>query len=248
MRRSKGFKGFTLIELMIVIAIIAIIAAIAIPGLLQSQRASNERNASASLKTLATAEADFRSNDRDGNRANDFWTHDVAGLFTAFPPGTSSVNAVKLIEVSIAAADTTNTVGTGTLTTPGFSPGTSTISIYLRSGPKSGYWYYAMSSDASSGTAASYLQDTDGSGRTNHNNGGFGFGAFPDSFGSGRNLFIINEGNTMFKRQCIATVRSGSANPPGSRYPQTAGFVTAANDPQIWPTDVSVLADYGKMD
>ncbi|HUR39322.1 MAG TPA: prepilin-type N-terminal cleavage/methylation domain-containing protein, partial [Planctomycetota bacterium] len=53
MRKSN--KGFTLIELMIVIAIIAIIAAIAIPGLLSSQRASNERNASTSLKTLTSA-------------------------------------------------------------------------------------------------------------------------------------------------------------------------------------------------
>src|SRR5436190_13328249 len=84
MRRGYGRvqKGFTLIELMIVIAIIAIIAAIAIPGLLSSQRASNERNASTSLKTLSSAEADFRANDRDWNHVNDFWTANVAGLYT----------------------------------------------------------------------------------------------------------------------------------------------------------------------
>src|SRR6516165_7868464 len=75
-------RGFTLIELMIVIAIIAIIAAIAIPGLLSSQRASNERNASTSLKTITAAQADFRANDRDGNHVNDFWTADVKGLYT----------------------------------------------------------------------------------------------------------------------------------------------------------------------
>src|SRR5688572_3042587 len=74
-------KGFTLIELMIVIAIIAVIAAIAIPGLLAAQRSSNERNASTSLKTITTAEADFRSNDRDGNRTMDFWTLDVYALY-----------------------------------------------------------------------------------------------------------------------------------------------------------------------
>src|SRR5215470_12680160 len=97
----KGNKGFTLIELMIVIAIIAIIAAIAIPGLLASQRASNERNASASMKTLATANADFRSNDRDGNHVNDFWVYDVAGFYTIYPPGASSTDAsLKLIEIS----------------------------------------------------------------------------------------------------------------------------------------------------
>src|SRR5207245_7727863 len=66
----KGKKGFTLIELMIVIAIIAIIAAIAIPGLLSSQRASNERSASTSLKTLTTAEADFKANNREWNNVH----------------------------------------------------------------------------------------------------------------------------------------------------------------------------------
>ncbi len=80
---------------------IAIIAAIAIPGLLQSQRASNERNASATLKTLAAAEADFRANDRDGNGENDFWTGDVRGLYFLKAQG----NPIQLIEISVALAD-----------------------------------------------------------------------------------------------------------------------------------------------
>src|SRR5258706_15614178 len=82
MKTDLKNPGFTLIELMIVIAIIAVIAAIAIPGLLSSQRASNERNASTTLKTLTSAEADFRANDRDGNKGADFWTGDVKGLYT----------------------------------------------------------------------------------------------------------------------------------------------------------------------
>ena len=56
-----------LVELMIVIALIA---AIAIPRLTAAMRASNERSSS--------AEADFRANDRDGNKSLDFWTLDVA--------------------------------------------------------------------------------------------------------------------------------------------------------------------------
>jgi prepilin-type N-terminal cleavage/methylation domain-containing protein len=55
----RRILGFTLIELMIVIAIIAIIAAIAIPGLLRARIASNEGAASASLKSLVSAQASF---------------------------------------------------------------------------------------------------------------------------------------------------------------------------------------------
>src|SRR5712671_4146864 len=115
MKTDLKNPGFTLIELMIVIAIIAIIAAIAIPGLLSSQRASNERNASTSLKTLTSAQADFRANDRDGNKVNDFWTANVAGLYTmtsAAVIGNSNSStdpAIKLIELSIASADADGT-------------------------------------------------------------------------------------------------------------------------------------------
>ena len=244
MKAVRG--GFTLIELMIVIAIIAIIAAIAIPGLLQSQRASNERNASASLKTLATGNYDFKTNDRDGNKFGDFWVRDVSGLYTAYPPQTTSLMAIKLIDLSIAAADTTNVPDQATTAS---SPGTTLITAYLRSGPKAGYWYYAMASDVSSGTAAVYGTDTDGnSSRLWHNNSGFGFGAFPDSFGSGRNVFVINEANTMFKRQTISTVRSGSNNPPSDPFPQTGGFVAGSGTAANWPSITSLAADYGKMD
>src|SRR5215470_5957140 len=112
---ARSNKGFTLIELMIVIAIIAIIAAIAIPGLLSSQRASNERNASTTLKTLTSAEADFRANDRDWNHVNDFWTADVKGLYTMTSAGARGAAGdaadppIRLIELIAAAADADGT-------------------------------------------------------------------------------------------------------------------------------------------
>jgi prepilin-type N-terminal cleavage/methylation domain-containing protein len=68
----KKVLGFTLIELMIVIAIIAIIAAIAIPGLLRARMAANEGNASASMRSLTSAQEQFKKStsvdqDLDGN-------------------------------------------------------------------------------------------------------------------------------------------------------------------------------------
>ena len=109
--RVSGRGGFTLMELLVVIAIAGLAVALVVPGLVSSRRASNERNASTSLKTLTSAEADFRANDRDWNGVNDFWTGDVKGLHTMTPAkvrgagGDSADPPIRLIELSLAAAD-----------------------------------------------------------------------------------------------------------------------------------------------
>ena len=56
---------------------------------------SIERNASATLKSFASAQADFRGNDRDVDGIQQFWRGDVAGLAPAgtFWPGTQSTRA-----------------------------------------------------------------------------------------------------------------------------------------------------------
>lgn len=53
--------GFTLIELMIVVAIIAIIAAISLPNLLRSRMAANEANAIGGIRSISSAEIQYRA-------------------------------------------------------------------------------------------------------------------------------------------------------------------------------------------
>jgi prepilin-type N-terminal cleavage/methylation domain-containing protein len=239
MKQAKK-QGFTLIELMIVIAIIAIIAAIAIPGLLSSQRAANERNASTSLKTLTSAEADFRANDRDGNRVNDFWTQDVKGLYTLSNYGAGGANVttmIKLIELSLAGADAElaatsagNCVNITQVTVPS---------------AKSGFWYQALLSDMSAvGTEQTYKLNTSGVDNTgttlsvtNFNTSKFGFTAWPDSASAGKYAFIVNEGNTIFRRALTSTLRPGTANPPGLQVIFN-----------VWPDDTTLKAYWSKLD
>ena len=63
---------------------------------------SYERNPSTTLKTLPSAQAELRANDRDGDQGNQFWRADIAGLYALAPGGGP---AIRLIELSTAAAD-----------------------------------------------------------------------------------------------------------------------------------------------
>jgi prepilin-type N-terminal cleavage/methylation domain-containing protein len=234
-------QGFTLIELMIVIAIIAIIAAIAIPGLLSSQRASNERNASTSLKTLTSAEADFRSNDRDWNHVNDFWTADVKGLYTmssAAVAGSSNSTldpAIKLIELSIASADADATRAGPT--------DNCDLSSFAVPSAKAGYWYQALILDDSIAGAveSTYKTDTGGTPTmgTVHNTSKFAFLTFPDSQSAGKYCFIVNENNTIFRSATSGAVKTGTSNPPG--VVTTAAYGN-------FPSDASLKSFWSKLD
>jgi len=141
-------------------------------------RSYNERHAATILKTLTSAEADFRANDRDGNGVNDFWTADVAGLHYLKFRGAP----IALIPKEVADADASPLRATD------FEPI-----------PYHGYYFAALVTDESTTPRGVYRQETDGKGGKVHNLTQFGFCAFPAEPGvSGRYVIIINENNSLF--------------------------------------------------
>lgn len=158
-----------------------------------------DRSVVGSLKTLATAQADFRSNDRDNNRITDFWTGDVAGLYCIDNSNvTSQPTMIKLIELSLALADASPDPGLEIMTPAGDNYSTKVESLGKR-GPKDGYWFVAMKEDRSTiDDPTPYQQDT-GNGPVKYNTSRFGFCAYPAEYGkTGTKTFIINEANTIF--------------------------------------------------
>jgi hypothetical protein len=147
-----------------------------------------ERRASASLKTISSAQADFRANDRDENKINDFWTGDIAGLYAV---KTADGEMIKLIEVSVAAADAAPLAVEGP---------------WGKLDPEEAqpdYRFQAMLLDRSTDPPEAYRQDTEGVRKMGivHHHAKFGACAFPAEYGvSGLRTYIINEGNTVFWR------------------------------------------------
>lgn len=141
--------------------------------------ASNERHASAATKLLASAQADFRGNERDGNGVQDFWTGDVAGLF--YRPGPDGA-PLRLIEQGVADADARP-----------LKP--------LPGGPVAyhGYYFRVMTWDESETPREPLQKETDKTSGKVHHPAKFAFCAYPVKYGvTGRNTYIINEGNTVF--------------------------------------------------
>jgi hypothetical protein len=133
--------------------------------------ARNERIAGTAIKSLTSAEADYRANDRDGNGVNDFWTGDVAGLYR-----------LGLIERGVAEAD--------------LRPIHPLVPQPI---PFHGYYFLAMKRDESESPPEDLQIDTDKNSGKVHHLTKFGFCAFPEKFGvTGKWSFIVNQNNTVF--------------------------------------------------
>jgi hypothetical protein len=214
-------NGLTLVEVVVILAVLLLIVFLATPGISCGGRPSNERNAMTSLRTLASAEADFRLNDRDGNHVNDFWTANVSGLYTmtsaevrGAEANSTTDPAIKLIELSVALADIDGSfIPAGGENVPVSSFGTSSC--------KAGHWFAALTADLSIGKGPEglYGQDTKGTpsmGRVHHETR-FGFVALPDSPSSGKYAWLVNENNTIFRSAVSTPCKQGTETPPGIR-------------------------------
>jgi type II secretory pathway pseudopilin PulG len=234
-------NGFGPGEIIAAVIVVVFIAAVIVPSFLTSSRGNwHERNSSTSLKTLASAEADFRANDRDWNHVNDFWTADVRGLYTmtsaAVPgasPNSTTDPSIKLIELSVASADADDVE---------IPAGGEYLSITNFAVPsaKAGYWYAALRSDLQAGV--SYRQDTGGTPKMGacHHEQKFGFMAFPDSPSAGKYVFMVNENSTIFRMEVKGRFRTGTSNPPG------LGAVPPGS--LHWPTDATLKSRWSKLD
>ena len=133
------------------------------------------------LKSITSAEADFRTNDRDHNKVQDFWTGDVSGLYYVKP--VDGGPELHLINIGVAAADAK----------PLFPQAKGTLA-------RSGYLYHALERyETIPGPGGEYKVDTDKSGRKVHHEKMFGFCSYPASSLWGQYIFMVNEYNTVFR-------------------------------------------------
>jgi len=236
-------RGFALVEILVLVAVLGLIALLAVS--LPTRSHEHYYYQYGALKTLSSAEADFRANDRDWNHVNDFWTADVKGLYTMTSAAAKGGQAndttdpsIKLIELSVAGADADGTF---------YAAGGENIDLSNFAVPsaKAGYWFAAMTADLSLPVTDServYRRDTGGTpgmGKVHHETK-FGFVAFPDSLSSGKYVAIVNENNTIFRSAVSTPVRGGKANPPG-----LAGMSPTYLN---WPGDAAMKALWTKID
>src|SRR6185295_8344033 len=165
-----------------------------------------------------------------------------AGLYTMTSSAVTGNTAnsttdpsIKLIELSVASADTDSA-------TPAAGNENVSLSNFAVPSAKAGYWYMALTSDATLGAVAeaSYKVDTGGTPVMGsvHNTSKFGFLSFPDSQSAGKYVFIVNENNTIFRSTTSGSVKTTTTTPPG----------TLATPYDAWPDDANLKLYWAKLD
>ena len=143
MRKTES--GFTLIELMIVIAIIAIIAAIAIPNLLAAKLSANETAALATLRNLASCQAQIQTSGKIDTDA------DGIGEYGTFLEMTGTVAVRK--KLNVGTPNTCDFTVKGTQVTPAIlSPALANVDA-TGFVTKSGYAFMIFLPDGTAGIA-----------------------------------------------------------------------------------------------
>lgn len=227
-------RGLTRTEVIAAaVGALVIFAVVVVLFLETGQPVSRVRTAAMALKTISSAQADFRANDRDGNGVPDYWTGDVKSLYTLRGPESPLPGAkeapIRLIQENVAAADADE----GMVPAGGKN---ASLSSFTRPEARSGYWFAAMTADHSDGAAKAiaYRQDTGGKPEMGkcHHDSKYGFVAFPNSPSEGKLVFIVNENNTVYRTPLSVPARSGTAVPPGlgsvnslyMNWPEAAGM------------------------
>jgi prepilin-type N-terminal cleavage/methylation domain-containing protein len=227
--------GFTLIELMIVVAIIAIIASIAIPNLIAARLAANEAAATATLKNIASAQAQCQASgaiDTNNNGAGEYgyFAELSGGVGVRDSGGTASTDRIAPPILSGAFAR----VATQT----GITGGVVTRSAYL----------FQM-----------YLPSSTGIGVPEADTGGVGATtpdaaqsevlwccyAWPSSFGnSGNKTFFVNQSSDILRTKNLGQRYGGATKVPaytaaflkgaGNAMGSTVAANTSGQDDQFW--------------
>ena len=237
-------RAFSLIPWIVFGIVLISGVALLLPPLFTSSRVSTEHHSWTALKTLSTAEADFRANDRDWNHVTDFWTGDVKGLYTmtsAAVPGAGNTTVdppIKLIHLALASSDVDPaTIEAGGENLP--------IDKFAVPAAYRGYWHAALISDFSSPTDTTYKLDTGGKPGMGscHHPTKFGFLAIPDSTSSGPYAYILNQDGVLYRGSEIRP--SGRARLNRSVPPGLDGI---SADFTSWPDAQTLKMWWGKLD
>jgi prepilin-type N-terminal cleavage/methylation domain-containing protein len=220
--------GFTLIELIIVVAIIAILAAIAIPGLIRGRMAANETSAITSLKTLLTAQEQFRQAravDIDLDGQGEFgYIQELTGVVTCRIPG--GISGPTLAPPVLG-----QQFGSSALIAGGVAE-------------KSGYSFLIYLPSATTAVAESVPLPPGNPADTNAQENRWIAYAWPNQQGTtGNRCFVVTRDGTIYQAANAATAYNGLTLPAAAAALDTAGPDPANLDANVASASATTSGD-----